>query len=960
MDERDYRFLKDISVTLVQHYLEENPQLTNRLRAEDLQAKVTEAARAHKRELEPHAFDALVGELHAKFQTVIGEVRELTDLADQRWEPWLPARSGSVEWHYWDRYTEHLERGPMSEASRTRLEETTFKALGRLGDPKRSGAWDRRGLVVGLVQSGKTSHYIGLINRALDTGYKVVVILTGFTETLREQTQERADDGTVGLKRTKDHDVWVPTGFGVYDRHGPRPTVGTTQKSDFKSGNAENFGVNIHPGCEPVVFVVKKNARVLANLLEWIESNFRNYDEAGQGFVKDVPLLVIDDESDVGSVDTKKGNIIHDEADEEHDPSKINQLIRKLLNLFDQSSYVGYTATPFANVLIHPSGKTNELGDDLFPRSFIHSLPTPSNHIGPSKVFGGESENETLEELPIIKTIGTDGPEWIPQVHKKHYIPGYDGGERIPGSLREALLSFILTCSARKIREKKRIHNSMLIHVTRFVDVQEHVKDQVQEALSVIQKQLRNNTGNRVLLEELRELWHEFTETTRTICERSAEHNDIYDNPTHEWEEIREQLRSAAESIEVVAVNGRGGDLDYKGNDKHGLNVVAIGGDKLSRGLTLEGLSISYFMRSSRMYDTLMQMGRWFGYRTNYLDLCRLYTTSSLKTWFRHIADATNELREELKLMASNNATPKDYGLRIKNHPVMIPTSRIKMRHALKRQVTFQGTYAHSRGLHRDASSTRKNWDALGELVRNLEGGRGTPTTSPGGTNGPQDRNLEAEVSVCWNQVPAEVVTSFLSRYMTEDGRWKFRTKYLKKYIEKLAAKGMLDDWTILIAGSSDRNNSSARELGNSTKFRTVKRKVELAGGDGEGGSSKYCIYNTLLDPTDETVDLDENAMNRALEKTQKAWNQDSGEAYPEKPTRIRIRGEREPEKGLMVIYAIEPNEDNSKEFDPDADPQDNTPIVGCVLIFPFQNQAQDEQVDYVVNTTYIKEEGQE
>ena len=449
--------------------------------SEEIRRCVREAA-GHFPDFSAEKENQLVRELETSFQTVIGAERELVGV-DEGWEPWLPERKGQLDWKYWERYEELLKQGPMNVDVRERLAYSTDRVLGLLGDPRRVGTWDRRGLVVGLVQSGKTSNYIGLVNKAVDAGYKVIVVLTGFTESLRVQTQIRLEEGFLGYSLApRKHLSDTLTGVGVgLIAPGKRPDSVTTRANDFKKGIKRNLG--IHVGGKEILFVIKKNVGVLENLLSWIESFGNATDEHGRRYVKDVPLLVIDDESDVGSVDTKSGNMIDDDPDPDHSPTRTNEQIRRLLSLFDQSSYVGYTATPFANVLIHDGARTEALGEDLFPRSFIISLPTPSDHVGPSMVFGREVEGGVDEKgLPIARHVpdaeseGAEGEDaWVPPVHKKTWQPLWESRNEVPPSLRKAMLSFVLVCAARRLRRTGPKHNSMLVHVTRFVDVQEKV-----------------------------------------------------------------------------------------------------------------------------------------------------------------------------------------------------------------------------------------------------------------------------------------------------------------------------------------------------------------------------------------------------------------------------------------------------------------------------------------------------
>ena len=317
---------------------------------------------------------------------------------------------------------------------------------------------------------------------------------------------------------------------------------------------------------------------------------------------------------------------------------------------------------------------------------------------------------------------GDPADYWMPKSHKKDHVPLYYGEERVPDSLRDAILSFILVIAARRLRGDGDKHNSMLVHVTRFNDTQGRVFEQIERERQDILNRLRNKTGDSELRKRLREIWeieeNSFMNTTRQLRERP---DALFQNPVHSWEEISEELKDAAGSIEVRTINGTAGDvLDYEDN-QYGLNVIAIGGDKLARGLTLEGLSISYFLRCSKMYDTLMQMGRWFGYRPGYLDLCRLYTTGELSNWFAHIADATEELRGEFDLMANSGRTPKDFGLKVKSHPTMMVTSSVKMRYGQELQISFQGSFVQTIDFSRKRDNVRKNWNAAVSLIKGAE-----------------------------------------------------------------------------------------------------------------------------------------------------------------------------------------------------------------------------------------------
>jgi hypothetical protein len=902
--------------------------------------------------------EKMIHELEAEFQTVIGAERELIG-DDEGWSPWLPSRRAEFKWEFWGRYRTYLARNSFKDDVLSRLESSTDRVLAFMGDPGRLGSWDRRGLVVGLVQSGKTAHYVGVVNKAVDVGYKVVVILTGFTESLRVQTQDRLEKGVLGYSlrpNPADPKQQVAKQVGVDFIHPVRPRLDsvTTLNNDFKTGIARNFAIQV--GGNPIVFVVKKNATVLKNLLQWVTNFGTDKDKAGNTYVRGIPLLVIDDESDVGSIDTKKGAVDElGEINEDHDPVKINKQIRKLVSLFDQSSYIGYTATPFANVLVHDgkrSGIDPEdgllIGEDLFPRSFIVSLPTPSNHVGPVRVFGStEAEGVEAAGLPIIRhvtdtEIGADNEVcWIPASHKRTHVPRYIGSDKVPPSLRDAILSFVLVIAARRIRGDARRHNSMLVHVTRFTDVQARVHEQVEREMQDIVSRLRNRTLIAELLSEFRRLWQEggesFCHTTKAIRERSEA---IYQNPVHTWEEIQAQLLDAASSIEVRTINGTAGDvLDYDRNED-GLNVIAIGGDKLARGLTLEGLSISYFLRCSRMYDTLMQMGRWFGYRPGYLDLCRLYTTRELADWFSHIATATEELRREFDLMANSHRTPKEFGLKVRSHPTMMVTSAVKMRDGESLQVSFQGTMVQTIDFSRSASVVQGNWAAAEALIDRAEFAQGA-----------QKRGENAFI---WSEVHGQRIVEFLESYQEHETARTVRTRELRQYVENQLRLGGLKNWTVLLSGGGTLAVSPL--VGSEAKVRLVERDWHDRGSRQELIRQSHYRIRVLINPPDELADLGEEQIKDALQLDIKDWEATGGirrgrvTQKPTAPGGRFARIVRSPERGLLILYPLDSTGDKGETAD--------LPILGFAISFPsLDARGQDTPVTYIVGNVYQRQE---
>jgi hypothetical protein len=640
--------------------------------------------------------NAVTDELIRRFSLWIGRDTTLTN--NEGHQPWLNA-ARKWDWRYWQRYREWLER-KLSWKAVEALDQSTDSVLELLEDPAREGAWGRRGLVVGHVQSGKTGNYTGLICKAADAGYKIIIVLAGLHNNLRSQTQMRLDEGFLGYEtKPVPDDIRLSGVIGVGEIDGDpviRPNYATNRSNngDFNRAVARNLGIT--PEQRPWLFVVKKNKTVLKRLLDWIRNHAANSHDpkTGRKIVTHLPLLVIDDEADHASVDTGEQLFnAEGQPDEDHQPKAINSLVRKILHAFARSAYVGYTATPFANIFIHERNETREEGPDLFPSAFIVNLAAPSNYVGPAKVFGltlpeGREGGLSLVREIVDHATGDGRGGWMPQKHKNGHRPLHNGTSTLPPSLVEAIDAFLLACAVRRVRGQQNEHSSMLIHVTRFNSVQKEVHRQVEDHIRHLRQRILRRIDHEQILERLKSLREkDFLPTAEAV---RASQIDQADQGLPSWEAIEAELSNAVSDIEVRMINGTAKDaLDYAEREGTGLKVIAIGGDKLARGLTLEGLCVSYFLRASKMYDTLMQMGRWFGYRPGYLDLCRLYTTSELSEWFGLIADASEELREEFDLMAASGATPRDYGLKVQSHPVLMVTSHLKMRAARNQMFSF-------------------------------------------------------------------------------------------------------------------------------------------------------------------------------------------------------------------------------------------------------------------------------
>jgi hypothetical protein len=683
-----------------------------------------------------------------------------TYLASTEHAPWLAARKPDIDPFYWDRYRRWLGANRWAPLVVNALDGVTDDILDLTGNPQGEGAWSRRGLVVGDVQSGKTATYTALACKAADAGYKLIILLTGTLESLRRQTQERLDEGFVGFDSSellqagqikKDRAV----GVGLVDaRH--YAGVFTSRSKDFNKDLMNQLGFRLDDFQVPVLVVVKKNKRILNNLESWL----RGYN-LGSGTQIAAPMLLIDDEADSASINT---------ADASADPTAINQALRRLLALFSRSTYVGFTATPFANVFIEPETEDAMLGDDLFPRDFIYSLEAPDNYVGPSRVFGGD--------LGMIR-YNDDAEAFFPPGHKSDHSLA-----SLPRSLEDAIASFILATTIRDLRGEGATHRSMLVNVSQFTAVQDRVASLIDSEVRAIQRDVRNFASlpieealaNSQALAHVYDVW-------------LKEH----DNAGFPWFAVQASLNDAVQPITVRSVNQRTGaaSLDYKAYKESGLRVIAVGGNSLSRGLTLEGLSTSYFFRNSQMYDTLMQMGRWFGYRDGYADLCRLWLGQEAEHWYGHITEATEELRSEFKRMRRLELTPREFGLKVRAHPdSLLVTARNKMRSA--------ETYVREVSLSAEGIETARLWDKEAALEANER----LTHEFVARINGIASAVPSRWDNWIWRDIPGDVVADFVDQFQAHPLNYTFQGEDIARFLRR-AEGPKLSTWDVVLPKGS-------------------------------------------------------------------------------------------------------------------------------------------------------------
>lgn len=838
--------------------------------------------------------------------------------------PWLKEFKAErqSEWLFWTRYKRYLaEQKHFAPEVISQLDDLTDRILDKLFNPQRDDIIiNKKGLVVGQVQSGKTANYTGLICKAADAGFNLIIILAGIHNNLRSQTQTRIDEGFLGFdtQNTRAYDMnrTIRIGVGLipgFDNAIANSYTTSTERGDFTKQAANTAGFNFN-NPQPIILVIKKNVSVLKRLYSWLKS------QSTHDIIANKSLLLIDDEADNASINTSRDG---------DDPTAINKNICKIIKLFNRSAYVGYTATPFANIFI-PLDK-----DDLFPKDFIINLPAPDNYIGPEKVFGTSANPDGNEDLlPIVFPV-TDSDTFVPAGHKRDDPkPTIDD---IPESLKTAIKCFIITCAIRIARGQENKHNSMLIHVSRFQAWQNHLKIIIDRLFKYYKSEIEAN--DPAIMEEFRQIFEEDTPTYRSYCSITRE---IMNSPIlsrvdnrmrlHTWNEIKPLLYRAVQKIEVKSINGTSGDsLTYYENEKNGISVIAIGGDKLSRGLTLEGLSVSYFLRASKMYDTLMQMGRWFGYRPGYVDLCRLFTSNELNEWYRHITLASDELREEFRYLAESGGTPENYALKVRTHPGQLQiTSISKMRHTRNIQVSWAGRLVETYQLLQNSISKRNNLAVTDSLLSEL----GTP-----------DR---IKSDYLWTGVSSDIICDYLSRFQLPESLTKVNLDLICDYIRELNEVGELISWNIALMSKNVDQNTCVHTFSNGVQVGCFIRRQAK---DAQNSKTYYIRKNHIVgNPTDEFIDLPADMLSDALDETRNRKFKAGEEWKHDYPSPQLVRQEfRSKQTPLLMIYPLNPAFSNvSGLTDTTTDTKNDEPFIGFAIAFPHSDT--NKAVSYVAN----------
>lgn len=664
-----------------------------------------------------------------------------------------PTESSSPNWNA---YRSHLEGKGWGSRVIQAIDRASTKITNELLCPNGFKEDRFQGLVLGYVQSGKTANMAATIAKAADSGYRMVIVLAGMTNVLRQQTQIRLLTDVVSHNPL----LWLE---------------GTTIESDFKPGSIPKLPTAGHGRCS--LFVVKKNAAVLRRLKKALN-------KLSDIEVKSLPTLIIDDECDQASINTSAYR---------SSVTRINGLIRDLCEKLSKVTYVGYTATPYANVLM--SETSVDGSRDLYPSEFIISLDEPEGYFGARRLFGEDTDAENDTELPYIRRVlDEDCTSLQPPSRKDRetFAPA------LTQSLSDACDWFLLSLAARRARGQGETHCCMLIHTTIYAACHRQIRRMIErEWLKPTIDALRKNDGERI--GQFQALWE--SESFVLGADRRAQ-LDCPDKPEG-FVVIMKSLIAAAESITMTVENSESDffeRLDF--NSGQPVRSIVIGGNVLARGLTIEGLVCSYFIRTSSQYDTLMQMGRWFGYRRGYEDLPRIWMTRELENAFRDLVNVEEMIRSEIASISSKGWTPSHLAVRVPQIAGLSITARNKlvMENLEQCEVSYYGTHEQTISFPADAIFHQANWQAGTNLIDEVMANRSIASSKKGD-------------STLFCDVPYRSIVRFLRSYVFDRESLKGVKEFVQSEIDN--GEESMEIWNLAVMGSSKGRQISFGTLEN-------------------------------------------------------------------------------------------------------------------------------------------------
>ncbi len=781
-------------------------------------------------------------------------MKEPGSIYNKHIDPWYLGPDPSDR--LWHSYEKHLRtKGWDAEAIRD-IDAASTRVVSLL-DPPGKAQIRTRGLVLGHVQSGKTASFTAVIAKAADVGYRFIIVLSGMNNVLRYQTQLRIDEDLIAANL----EHWI--------------TVTNVEDDFAASTNVNSFLTEKHS--TKVLGVVKKNSARLKRLYRWLTG-------ARPEVLRACPVLIIDDEADQASPNS------HPKPDER---TKINEWIVKLLADLPKAAYVGYTATPFANLFIDPT-----LPEDLYPRDFIVDLPRGNGYFGAEQLFGRAPLDETedpVDGLNVVRLVPeAEGAQLKPPNRDARFTFVPD----IVPTLREAMLYFWMAAAARRVRGQRGKHASMLIHTTQYAAVHRNAKGVADAFQNAVLKQLQK--GDAALIAELEALW---------LREQAALPSEDLGLKPVAFGDLMGHLAAVVKLTETKVENGTSPTLDrvdYQPDaDGNGRIYIVIGGNVLSRGLTLEGLTVSFFIRSASAYDTLLQMGRWFGYRPGYSDLARVWMTQELRDYFYDLASVEREIRQDISRYKNGDVTPMEFAVRVRQHPALAITAKLKMQHAVPAKMAFNAREVQTIVFrHEDAAWLNQNLAATRALIARIRAA------------GIQQKTVEDKPHKVFFDVPSTQVLQFLNEYAIDINNSEMPSGLLQSYIREQNQRGHITTWTVGVVTRSDpRPELGTIDLGLDAEVPLVNRARSL-----RERSPQVVDIKALMSETDVALDVPQSASEL------RGKDRDALRA---------LRDEAAPDRGLLLLYPI------GKDSMPRKGSSERAPlgavqnVIGIALVFP-------------------------
>lgn len=832
---------------------------------------------------------------------------------------------------YFGRYEDYLRKNDFPENVIERIRIDNSKVLKLCANPDESLNKDdskKKGLVVGDVQSGKTANYIGLINLACDYGYKIIVLLAGMTDSLRQQTQSRVDMGFIGaISDSISSEQIVYTGVGIKSQEYYGIPM-TNNEYDFVKFIRKNKNFTTGDLIKPVVLIVKKNASVLRQIEKWLKPGSKYLNGQQQN------ILIIDDECDNASVNTSK---------DISKATKINGYICNLFNNFPIASYVGYTATPFANIFIkQDSDKYN----NLFPSDFIVLLESPSNYFGPNKIFAFDNESKNSR---FLRVLSESEPFSLPAKHKK----GEAHFDKLPESLKEAILCFLIDNVIMTLRGKADKHRSMLINITVVNEIHDEIKEVVDDYLDLLRIVIKQDGLKETALfiknEDMGMLYN--------IYNGEVQGYDFYKEARKEipWELLKAGLLNEIEKIETSVFNNTNKKNRFSYSDKKydydGARIIAIGGMVLSRGLTLEGLMISYYNRSTSLYDALMQMGRWFGYRNGYEDLCRIYISQINIQCFRAVVEAVENLKAQFRDMSLKQKTPAEFGLMVLESPdslntelrrykrsKLLATAKNKSRNSFEYtiQLNYGQEYADTSKLSTNELENEINIDVIHNFLSRLKIDLGKDIEkyySP-------DQNSKTPKLMVKN-VPNTYIADCIKELHILPDNTKFDTYNLSNYIYESSS---YTTWNVLIASGSSNSRffDENKDVERSFCIRPGEDVIRI-------GSDN----NRLINPGDFGVGMTPEMLEKAKEYAKQMFNEGSRKNPDDLTAKDYLSVEDA--NPIFIIYPIRLKSNSEESLESIARVfSKGNPLLGFAVGFPLKEKS--EKMKYLINEVKLKQ----